>query len=193
MSIYKTILKRRSIRRFKQRPIGYSVLKKIVDAARFAPTAANLQPCEFIIVDKKSVVDQIFPYTRWAGYLGNKGAPVLKKTPVAYVSVLINSSKCKKPKYAQADLGAAVENMLLVATELGVGSCWLGAIDREKIARVLSVPKNVSVEYLVALGYPDEKSKTLTMKKSHKYYKDKQGRMHIPKRRLSWILHHNKY
>jgi len=97
MNVYNTILKRRSIRRFKQKPITITVLKKLVDAARYAPSAANLQPLEFIIVNKKKLVDEIFPLTFWAGYLGDKGAPEEGRRPVAYIAALVNSKKCKKP------------------------------------------------------------------------------------------------
>jgi nitroreductase len=193
MSIYKTILKRRSIRRFKQKPIPFAILKKLVDVARYAPSAANLQPCEFIIVNKKKLVDEIFQFTRWAGYLGKDGAPIKDKQPVAYIAVLINALKCKKPKYAQADVSAAIQNILLLATEMGLGTCWLGAIDRKSIAQLLKVPKNVSVEYLVAMGYPDEKSVSEPMQRSHKYYRDKLNVLHVPKRPLAKILLWNKY
>lgn len=193
MSIYQIIQKRRSIRRFKQKPITLATLKRLVDAARFAPSAANLQPWEFIIVNKKEVVGKLFGFTRWAGYFGKEGAPPEGEQPVAYITVLINLDKCKKPKYAQADVSAVIENMLLLATEMGIGSCWLGAIDRENIAMLLNVPKNVTVEYVVALGYPDEKSIAEDMKRSHKYYKDKAGVMHVPKRQLKSILHLNSY
>ncbi|MBM3252145.1 MAG: nitroreductase, partial [Candidatus Omnitrophica bacterium] len=167
MSTYQTIIRRRSIRRFKQKPIALSLLKKVVDAARLAPSAANLQPIEFIIVNNKILVEKIFQFTAWAGYLGDKGAPEEGRRPTAYIAALVNSKKCKKPKYSEADVSAAIENILLVATELGLGSCWLGAINREKIAKILSVPKYVSLAYLVALGYPDEKSVAEEMTRSH--------------------------
>jgi len=193
MTVYKTILKRRSIRRFKQKPIALSILKKLVDAARYAPSAANLQPWEFVIVNKKDVVDELFGFSQWAGYLGKKGAPQAGQLPVSFIVALLNSERCLKPKYAQADLGAVVQNILLTATELGLGSCWLGAIDRVGIAKLLNAPKNVSVEYAVALGFPDEKSIAEEMKRSHKYYRDKKGMLHVPKRPLAKIIHLNKY
>jgi len=193
MLIHQIILKRRSIRRFKQKPIALATLKRLVDAARLAPSAANLQPIEYIIVSKKSLLEEIFQFTAWAGYLGDKGAPEEGRRPVAYIAALVNSKRCKKPKYAQADVSAAIENILLVATELGIGSCWLGAINRQEIAKLLSVPKYVSLEYLVALGYPDEKSIHEPMNRTYKYYRDKAGVLHVPKRPLLKILHLNKY
>ena len=66
MSVYKAILKRRSIRRFQKRKIPFGILRKLINAARVAPSAANLQPCEFIAVNKREIVDRIFPTLRWA-------------------------------------------------------------------------------------------------------------------------------
>jgi nitroreductase len=193
MHTFKTILKRRSIRRFKKRPIPYKKLIQLVNAARLAPSAANLQPWEFVIINDRKILDKIFPYTRWAGYLADKGPPQKHNRPIAYIAILINKKRCRFPEYAQADLGAAIENILLAATDMGLGSCWLGAIDRTNITKILSVPRKIKLEYLVALGYPDEESITEPIKNSHKYYKDKNSKMHVPKRRLSQLIHHNSY
>jgi len=193
MSVYETIIKRRSIRRFKRKPISYSILKELINAARLAPSAANLQPWKFIIVDKEKIADKIFPYLKWAGYLKDKGAPEYNRRPTAYIAVLINKKRCKFPKYAQADLGAAIENILLAATAKGLGSCWLGAIDKKAIAKILSIPSRTIVEYVIALGYPDEKSKAEPIKEDIRYHKDKKGTMHVPKRQLLDILRRNRY
>jgi nitroreductase len=193
MTVYKTILKRRSIRRFKQKPIALSILKKLVDAARYAPSAGNFQPIEYILLNKKSVVNQIFEHLNWAVYLKGKGTPAKDQRPTAIIVVLINKKRCKFPFYAQVDMGAAIENILLAATEEGLGSCWFGSINRPKIAKDLKVAKSHSVEYVVAFGYPDEKSLVYPMKDTHKYHKDKKGVLHVPKRPLSKILHLNKF
>ncbi|MBM3248129.1 MAG: nitroreductase [Candidatus Omnitrophica bacterium] len=191
--MFKAIMKRRSIRRYKQMPVALSVLKKLVDAARLAPSAGNFQPIEYILLNKKSVVNQIFEHLRWAVYLKGKGTPSKDQRPVAIIVILINKKRAKFPFYTQVDMGAAIENILLAATEKGLGSCWFGSIDRPKIARDLSVPKSHSVEYVVALGYPDEKSVVFPMKKTHKYHKDEKNVIHVPKRTLKSILHLNKY
>lgn len=193
MSVYEIIRKRRSIRRYKQKPIALAILKKLVDVARVAPSAGNFQPIEYIILNKKSLVNRIFEHLRWAIYLKGKGTPAGDQRPTAIIVVLINKKRCKFPFYAQVDMGAAIENLLLAATAEGLGSCWFGSIDRPKITRDLSVPKTHSVEYVVALGYPDEKSVIFPMKGTHKYHKDKNGVLHVPKRQLKSILHLNKY
>ncbi|MFC1703812.1 nitroreductase family protein [Candidatus Omnitrophota bacterium] len=193
MQTFEAISKRRSIRRFKQRKISYAVLKNLVDCARVAPSAANLQPLEYVVVNKKSTVDAIFPYLRWAGYLKEKGVPEEGRRPTAYIIVLVNKKKNAFPHYVQADMGAAIENILIAATSKGLGSCWIGAMDRTMIEKILRIPNGVSAEYTIALGYSDESSSVETMKRSHKYYKDRHARMHVPKRKLSQMLHYNRY
>ena len=193
MSVYKAILRRRSIRRFQKRKIPFGILRKLINAARVAPSAANLQPCEFIVVNKREIVDRIFPTLRWAGYIRPKGNPPEGCEPAAYIVVLINRRKKPHQAFAQADTAAAVENILIVAQDYGLGSCWLGAIDRVKISNILKIPKYCEISYVIALGYPDEKPRTERLKKSIKYWKDKRGTLHVPKRSLKEILHRNRY
>lgn len=191
MGVYKAILSRRSIRRYKQRDIPYQVLEKLVNAARYAPSAANLQPCEFIIVDDKETVNNIFPTLKWAAYIAPRGNPPPGKRPVTYIVVLIN--KEKRAEAGAEDAAAAVENILLTAYEEGLGSCWLGSIDRDKIREILEIPSCCSIEFVIALGYPDENPLVEEIKNSVKYYQDKQGILHIPKRSLKDLLHRNRY
>ena len=191
MSVYDIALKRRSIRRFKKKKIPFTVLKKLINAARVAPSAANLQPCEFIVIDKKDTVNKIFPTLRWAGYIKPLGNPPKGQEPTAYIVVLIN--RRKKPLYGIEDASAAVENILLVAQQEGLGSCWLGAIDKTKIRKVLKVPRYCEVKYVLALGYPAEKPQLERLRVCLKYWKDKGGTLHVPKRSLKEILHRNRY
>jgi len=191
MQVYKAILKRRSIRRFKPRPVPYRVLKKLINAARLAPSGANLQPCEYIVVSKGSVVDEVFTTLKWAGYIAPSGNPPPGKRPAAYIVVLINT-KIRK-RWAQADAAAAIENIILTALEEGLGSCWLGSIDRRKLRKILNVPGYCQIDSVVALGHPDEKPVVEPMKDSIKYWKDASGKLHVPKRKLEDILHKDRY
>jgi nitroreductase len=191
MDIYEIIKKRRTIRRFKQREIPVELLERFVDMARIAPSAANMQPIEYIIVNDKKILDEIFPFTGWAGYLGKDGPPSEGKRPVAYIVVLINKEiKSPKPNH---DVGAAVENILLSATYEGIGCCWIGSINRVKLMEILKVPENYEIDSVIALGYPDEESVIEEYKGSVKYWKDEKGIMHVPKRSLRDILHYNRF
>lgn len=191
MRVYDLALKRRSIRCFQSKKVSFNVLKKLLNVARLAPSAANLQPCEFIIVDKKAIVARIYPALRWAGYIRPEGDPPRGKRPVAYLVILIDQRK--HSRYADADAAAAVENILLVAQDIGLGSCWLGAIDKREISRILNIPQYCEVKYVVALGYPAEEPKLEEMDNCVKYWKDAKGILHVPKRRLKEILHRNRF
>jgi len=189
VTTYELILKRRTIRRFKQDPIPEATLEKLVNAARLAPSGANLQPLEFIIVDDRSLVDQIFPCLKWAAYIAPKGDPPEGKRPIAYIVVLVNT-RIKSSGY-EHDSGAAIENLILAALEEGIGSCWLGSIDRKTVKTILRIPDHYLIDSIVALGYPDEEPMMEEAEGDIKYWLDEQGRLHVPKRKLSQIMHRN--
>jgi len=191
MALYDLIISRRTIRQFRRTPVGREVLEKIVNAARLAPSAANLQPLEFVAVDDDRIRDGIFPCLRWAGYIAPKGNPRPGQEPVAYVVVLVNQD-IRKAMF-EYDVGAAVENMILAALESGIGACWLISIEREKIAELLHVRGGYRVDSVLALGYPAEQPVSEEFADSAKYWKDESGVLHVPKRRLDKVLHFNSF
>lgn len=192
--VYDTILKRRSIRRFQQKEIPFPILEKLINAARVAPSAANLQPCEYIVVTEKKLVDEVFSTLKWAGYIAPAGDPPPNERPTAYIVVLINTNKAKW-NTADLDAGAAIENILLTAQEEGLGSCWLGSIDRDRLKQILNIPDHCKINSVIALGYPNEKPvmEEIDGNESIKYWKDSNGVLHVPKRKLVDILHKNGY
>jgi len=189
MDVREAIEKRRTIRRFIQKPIPYGDLKALVDAARLAPSGGNLQPWEFIIVDDPEIVSSVFPCLAWAGYLAPKGTPEETERPVAYIVVLSNKKIASVTP--AADIAAAIENLILRAVEMGIGSCWIGSVRRDSLAALLKIPETHSLEYVVALGYPKEVACIEEMTDSVKYWRDNNGVHHVPKRRLDSILHRN--
>ena len=188
MNIYEVILKRRTIRRFQNKKVPYGVLEKCVNAARLAPSAANLQPCEYMIVDEEDLLDEVFGTLQWAGYISD-GSPPPSQRPTAYIIVLINREV--KRKEFEHDVGMAVENIVLTALEEGVGSCCFGAVEREELRKRLSIPKKYIIDLVIALGYPNESPVLEPFTGSVKYWKDKKGLLHVPKRKLKDILHRN--
>ncbi|MCX7974846.1 MAG: nitroreductase family protein, partial [Candidatus Aminicenantes bacterium] len=91
------------------------------------------------------------------------------------------------------DVGAAMENMIIVAWAEGVGSCWLLSIDREKIAALFEIPDNYRIDCVLALGYPAEKPIVEIYQGSVRYWLDEAGQLHVPKRPLESILHFNQF
>ncbi len=196
---YKIILKRRTIRKFRQKRIAKSVLFNCLNAARLAPSSANLQPLEYVLVTKN--LDEVFECTAWAGYL-KEGAPKEGEKPVVYIVILSNTKISRDTKY---DVGLAAENIILTAFEKGVASCIIGSVNRDKLVKILNIPENYIIELAIALGYPKQKSveekftplrnqRFLSgFKGSIKYWLDKRGVLHIPKRKLKDIVHKEKF
>jgi len=190
-TVFELIKTRRSVRKFRQDPISLEKLLKLVEAARFAPSAANIQPCEYVIVNSREKVNQIFPLLKWAGYIHPHGIPGKGEEPSAYIAVLISLKK--KKKKGEVDASAAIQNMLLTAWELGIGSCWIKSVKRRSIKKILRIPHNVQLDSVIAFGYPAENPVTEEAAESIKYYKDDKGILHVPKRSLSSIVFNNQY
>ncbi|MGQ9513985.1 MAG: nitroreductase family protein [Thermoproteota archaeon] len=191
MDVYEAVIGRRTTRRFKQDALSREILLKLVNAARLAPSASNIQPCEYIVVDDSTVAKDVFQTLRWAAYIAPEGNPKEGERPVAYIVVLLNRQK--RETGGEVDAAAAIENILLTAYGEGVGSCWIGSVDRENLAKILHVPEHCKIDSVIALGYPAEKPVLEELTGSVRYWKDKDGVLHVPKRKLQDILHFNKY
>ncbi|MCK4430654.1 MAG: nitroreductase family protein [Candidatus Aminicenantes bacterium] len=191
MSLYDLIISRRSIRQFKQEPVSRDILQKFINASRLAPSAANRQPLEFVVVDEERIRKEVFTCLKWAAYIAPEGNPKPGHEPVAYIVVLVNSEI--REKGFEWDVGAAIENMILAAWEKGIGSCWLLSVDREKLREILNIPENYKIDSVLALGCPDENPVIEDMKDSIKYWKDQAGQLHVPKRKLEDVIHFNKF
>jgi nitroreductase len=190
MDVYKAIVSRRSIRRFQQKPIKLEILKKLVNAARLAPSAANLQPLEYFIVNEKKLCSNVFKTLNWAGYITPKWSPNEKERPTAYIVILVNDSK---NIWYQRDTSFAAENIILTAEEEDIGSCIICKIDKDMLRNFLEIPKNIIIDSIIALGYKIEKSVVEDFKDSVKYWRDEKEIMHVPKRKLDNIMHINKF
>jgi nitroreductase len=190
MDAYEAILKRRSIRRFKRANVSMDILKKCVNAARLAPSAANLQPLHYIIITDNNLVTQIFSFIKWAGYL--EWSPTVDEGPPAYILVICNKRIAGEGKYEKYDVGFATENIVLTALSEGLGTCILAAFDQKKIRVLLNIPREYDIELLIALGYSNEQSRVEKMTTSIRYYR-KGKKLYVPKRRLEDIAHNDTF
>lgn len=186
MNVYEAIMNRRTIRKFKQKPVDNENLIRLVDCARVAAYGANIQPLKFAIINNMEMCDKVFEYIKWAGYLKD-GTPVKDERPMAYIAIL-GDLTIKSSSLFETDAGAAVTTMMLAAEEIGLGSCWLGAIDREKIHNVLGLQSTIRVVYLLALGYTSQESRMVDMNGDVKYYLDDNNTLCVPKRSLNEVL-----
>jgi len=190
-NVYEIIMKRRSIRRFQQKLVPFEVLEKLVNAARVAPSASNLQPLEYVVVDDKELLPEVFTTLEWADYIAPEGDPHEGEKPTAYIVVLVN--KKISDSGHERDVGAAVENILLAALEDGIGSCWMGPINKKRLREISNLPHFLAIDSVIALGYSAESPVMEKMTDSVKYWKNGSGTLHVPKRELKNILHRNKY
>ena len=187
MNVREAIEKRRTIRKFKQTVIDKADLHELIDCARLAAYGANLQPLKFMAINDKESVEKIFPCTKWAGYLSD-GTPAKDEQPTAYIAIL-GDINIKKNGAFEVDAGAAITNMMLRATELCLGSCWLGAIDRDKISDILNIPENLKLLYLLAVGESAQESVICDIKDDDvKYFVGENGVINVPKRPLDEVV-----
>ena len=143
MDIKETLKSRRSSRNFSSKQVPSEILNQIIDVARYAPTARNIQPWEFIIITDKPTKDSIHK-------LASKNAPFLKDAP-ACIAIF-----CKDTKYYLEDGSAVTTYILLMAHSLGLGSCWVAGDKKEyaeHVREILSLPNEFRLVSLVALGY----------------------------------------
>jgi len=190
VEVYDAILSRRSIRRFQQKPIEPDLLKKLVNAGRLAPSAANIQPLEYFVVNDKDLCVQIFDTIGWAGYIKPKWTPSEKERPVAYIIVL---NKNVEKNWNIRDASLSSENIVLAAEAEGIGSCILLNIDKEKIRKIIKIPEDLQIDSVIALGYKSEKSVVEDYVDSVEYWQDEKQVLHVPKKKLEDILHINEY
>lgn len=186
MNAYDLIRQRRTIRKFQQKKLDRAQLERMVDAARLAPSAQNMQPLKYIIVDEEEKAEQFFKFVKWAGYIAPAGNPGEGERPVAYLVILLDT-QLRETGY-EVDVGAAAQNIFITALEEGIGSCWMSNIDRDGISKLLNIPEIYKINSIVALGYPSESPVIDDENGSIKYYKDDNGILHVPKRKLDDVI-----
>jgi len=157
MDIIKT---RRSIRQYSDRPVEDEKIKQIVEAARLAPSSSNSQCWRFIVVKDKNIKKQIVEKGLGGMIIPNewaKTAPVII-VACAHLNFITHrlGAAIKGIEYWLLDMGIAVEHLVLRATELGLGTCWIGWFNERWIRKILKIPRNIRIVALVTLGYPAE-------------------------------------
>ncbi len=146
MDAIEALKTRRSIRSYESKPVPKEVIEEIVDTARLAPSANNIQPWEFIVVTDPDMRRKIADLTDYGKFIADAGACI-----VVF---------CKNVKHYLEDGSAATQNILLAAHALGLGTCWVagyGKTYEKPIAELLGVPDGYKLVSLVALGYPTAK------------------------------------
>ncbi|MCQ9207418.1 MAG: nitroreductase family protein [Omnitrophica bacterium] len=155
METFEAISKRVSVREYEPRAVPKALIETIVDAARRAPTARAIEPWEFIVITEKDVLQKL------GSIAANNGSFI--KEAAACIALY-----CRDTKYYLEDGSAATENILLEATNNGLGSCWVAGDKKpyaEEVSQLLGVPAGFKLVSLIPLGWP---KKEVGQKKSRK-------------------------
>ena len=197
MNVYEAAMKRRSIRRFKEKPVPYEALEKCVDAGRLAPSGRNQQVCEFVIVDDKQILPQMFDNIGGSVKMPpEKGGPRPENTPKAYIVIVINKSReedANRRSITLYDIGMAAENIILTALEEGLGCCPVMMFNEAGVKKALNIPEGYDVGLVIVMGYPDETSLAEVATDTTTVWVDGELVRHVPKRRLEDVVHRNRF
>jgi len=151
METNKAILHRRSIRKYISKPVPEDLVNELLKAAMYAPSARNYRPWQFIVIDKRKMLDEL-----------SELHPYAKMMREATLAMLVcgDLSKEKEMGYLAVNCGAATQNVLLSAYAQGLGSVWLGIYPREPrmkdIQDYFGLPDHIVPISLIALGWPAE-------------------------------------
>ncbi|MBZ9569692.1 nitroreductase family protein [Patescibacteria group bacterium] len=154
MFLLKIIKERRSIRKFQKKEIPDETIDKLIEALIWAPSAGNLQSRKFYFVFDDEIKEKLA--------VAAFGQSSITQAPLVVIGCADDKISRRygekgRKLYSICDVSASIQNMILLATELGLGSCWIGAFDERKVAEILDLPKNLHPIVIVPVGYPAEK------------------------------------
>ena len=158
MNVVEAIEKRRSVRVYQDKPVPEEKLRKVLEAARLAPSARNSQSYKFIVVKDQGVRKRLAKEATRHSFIGD--------APLIIVAVSLD------PDYVMAggipahpvDIAIALDHMTLVAAEEELGTCWIGGFYQDQVKQILSIPEKYKVVALLPLGYSAEGPKRKTRK-----------------------------
>lgn len=140
---------RRSCRKFDSRPVEEEKIREILEAARIAPSWENKQGWKFIVVKERKTIEELTKACILINFW-------MKKAPVIIVTCGDPGRSGYKNEqfYYMVDVAVATEHLVLAATNLSLGTCWVGGFNEEKVRNVLDIPGEIKVVAMIALGYP---------------------------------------
>jgi nitroreductase len=145
MDVFEAIRIRRSIRKFRPKPIPDEKLEMILEAGRLAPSAGNRQPWRFVVVKDPERKRTLAKAADNQTFIADAG-----------VIIVALGDPEASPRWFRQDPMIAVEHMVLAATALGYGTCWIGAFNEKEVKRLLRIPEELKVIALLPIGFPDE-------------------------------------
>ncbi len=154
VDVFEAIMGRRSIRAFQNRDVPPEIVDRLIEAARWAPSAGNIQPWEFIIVRNQETKRRLAEAAL--------GQSFIEEAPVAIVVCADEERSARgygmrgRTLYCIQDTAAAIQNIHLAAYAMGLGTCWVGAFREDEARKVLNIPEGVRPVAIIPVGYPAE-------------------------------------
>jgi nitroreductase len=148
MNVSDAIAARQSVREYEDRAIEPEKLERLLEATRLAPSASNRQEWRFVVVQDPELRQRLIEAARDQAFVG--------QAPVVIAACAVGTDHimpCGLPSFS-IDVAIALDHLSLVAVEEGLGTCWIGAFDQEKVKALLGIPDDVCVVELMPLGYP---------------------------------------
>ena len=188
MNVRELLLKNRSYRRFfQEEKITTNELLTIVESTRYAPSPANKQPLQFILVNRDEYNNMLFPHLNWAAYLKDWQGPEEGERPAAYIVMLGDRSMSP---FIDWDYGIALQTILLSAVEMGYGGCAIASFNKEKVRELFNIGEALEIPGVIALGKPKESVVIDDAKDGDiKYWRDDEQVHHVPKRILGDLIY----
>ena len=189
MKFLELSLKTRSYRRFDgQHQIERNTLEGLIELARCTPSAANKQPLKYILSCEPEWNQKIFSTLSWAGYLPEWPGPEEAEQPTGFIVIMIDKSIREN---SEIDVGIAAQTILLGATELGLGGCMFGSVNRKELRALLDIPDHFIIPLVIALGKPVENVVLgdAESEASIEYYRDIDQTHHVPKRKIGELIY----
>ncbi len=157
MEFDKCLKTRRSIRDYKNKKISLGDLHKVLNAARYAPSSGNLQNWRFIVVEDKKKKEGLAEASLKQNFVAR--APVVVVVCDDVEDVKRNYGEQGK-LYAIQNCSVTIQNMMLKANDIGIGSCWVGGFDKDKVREILKIPDRIIPEAIITFGYANGESET---------------------------------
>ena len=162
-------------------------LMDMVDCTRLCPSSANLQSLKYRLVYEENEVNAVFSATKWAGYLSEMEIPPKGHGPCAFIIVMNDTKIAPNTTLFFKDTGICSHTILLRACEMGYSGCMIGSFDKNIIKNELSLPDDLEITLVIALGKGDEEIILCSADDSIKYYRE-DSKHYVPKRSLEEII-----
>lgn len=155
MYIFDAIMKRRSIRRFEKKPVDDKLIGVILYMATQAPSAGNIQEWEFVVVKDEEQKKKLAKAALSQDFIAE--APVVIVVCANLARTSLRYGKRGETLYGIQDTALAIQNMMLAAQGLGLGSCFVGAFEEDTVSNIIELPDNLRPVAIIPIGYPAEK------------------------------------